>query len=112
MGKWQALILCLGVLLADCARADEYFRCGNALVEKGDTTYEVLRACGGPDYREYLPHTAEEAWFYDCGANRFIKILTFRNSRLRRIDTGGYGSEHGLPCPQGNPWLERQEMLR
>lgn len=75
-------------------------RCGNDVIDTGATTFEVLKACGEPDYRDqvadaYLfgigPVGAAERWYYNPGPNKLIRILTFRNGDLTRIDTGGRG---------------------
>jgi hypothetical protein len=34
-----------------------------------------------------------EEWTYNLGANRFVRILTFRNGKLTDIRTDGYGYE-------------------
>lgn len=94
------------------AFASSSFRCGPNIVRAGDTTAEVLIECGPPtykeitkieterDYRETFPFAGPydevtqivEAWYYNCGPHKFIKILTFRGGILRRVDTGDYGS--------------------
>ena len=71
------------------------FRCGNALVAEGDTKIDVLRACGEPDYREFIgsreigPNTVTmEIWVYDFGPLKFTQTLTFHGHRLVRIEAG------------------------
>lgn len=102
IGLTVFLVLCWSVELHA-----ESLRCGDRLVNVGDTKYEVLHRCGQPDYREHLPpygvekryspyekhhfYVDEEEWFYNFGSNRFVKILTFRNGYLRDIRQGGYG---------------------
>jgi hypothetical protein len=94
-------------------------RCGVDLVSIGDTTSEVIAKCGEPSkveswevprrsryyrhslsylnnrkYRESLyskGHTTIEKWTYNFGFHRFIRYLTFKNSKLKRITKGGYG---------------------
>jgi hypothetical protein len=88
------------------------FRCGPNLVRVGQTTVRVLIECGPPtykevtriettrDYRSIYPYESPfdevtqvvETWYYNCGPNRFIKILTFRGGILRSVSTGRYGS--------------------
>lgn len=94
------------------ASAFQSFRCGPNLVRVGETTLEVLLECGPPTYKELRKIETEtsprgvfpygrpynevtqiiETWYYNCGPNRFIKILTFRGGILKKIDVGHYGS--------------------
>jgi hypothetical protein len=34
-----------------------------------------------------------DEWTYDMGRQKFVRLLTFVDGRLRRIETGGYGSK-------------------
>ena len=72
-------IVVFGVLAAITVLADG-MRCGNSLVEIGDTEYEVIRKCGQPSYKN------ANQWIYDRGPGRFIKILNFGNGKLLFID--------------------------
>ncbi len=79
--------------------------CGRQVVSIGDSKLDVLAKCGEPTIRD--SHVEEERgtpedpgrkvyitveeWTYNLGPNRFIRILTFRNSRLTDIKTAGYG---------------------
>jgi len=112
-----AIIFLLITTFSSTIHAESVFRCGNETVRVGETKYEILIRCGQPDYRDYAGgHPYElnlsyETWYYDCGPDRFIKILQFRNSRLFHIETGGYGSHRGLPCPSSSEWKTRKELL-
>lgn len=73
-------------------------RCNGSLVSEGDRRFEVRRACGeadfvwqvrDPRFARYAPY--EEVWYYNRGPQRLIRALHFRNARLRRIETAGYG---------------------
>jgi hypothetical protein len=93
------------------------FKCGTEIVRPGMTTMQVLLRCGPPSFKELkrvitegtygrrLPHgfpqgkggysevtESVETWYYNCGAHRFVKILTFRAGLLRRVRVGRYGS--------------------
>lgn len=98
--------------------ADRSLRCGTRLVSIGDYTWEVLQACGEPDWRDTweehrhsdiyrifdyeteryrLPERIHgplrmERWTYDLGSNRFVRFLEFENEKLIRIRTGDKGS--------------------
>ena len=79
--------------------------CGEQLVSVGDSKTDVLAKCGEPtlkdshveEIRERLGDTERkvfvtvEEWTYNPGPTRFVRILTFRNSTLTDIRTGGYG---------------------
>lgn len=104
----------------DRAYADG-MRCGSRLVSDGDTTYDVRERCGEPTQatrrveqrvlRDYVAgpcvgagaqlqcgrviervvDVVVEEWLYDFGPQQFIHYLTFEQSRLQRVNTGGYG---------------------
>lgn len=75
-------------------------RCGNDLVDEGDTKVDVYRACGEPDYRDVTGFreigrstVKIEIWFYDFGPQKFTQTLTFYGNRLARIEAGDYGTK-------------------
>lgn len=93
------------------------FTCGTEIVRPGITTMDVLLKCGPPSFKELkrvitegsygersphgFPHgrggysevtETVETWYYNCGAHRFVKILTFRGGLLKRVHVGRYGS--------------------
>ena len=88
------------------------FKCGQELVTRGDDKMEVLLKCGEPSFSELTSLESGrrygedlrfgtnsrrttyfvEKWYYNCGPHNFIRILTFRNGRIRNIETGFYGS--------------------
>lgn len=114
----QLLLALLLVLLSSTSLA---MRCGNRLIQEGDTKLEVVRKCGQPSFvegsgvieREEEVIAADqlqqkllligrqqqrrsqpvETWHYNCGTNRFSRLLTFVGPYLQRIETGdqGYG---------------------
>lgn len=70
------------------------FRCDTDLVDRGMTPFEVLERCGTPeheigwtDYRYPGFLVRVDEWLYELGSNRFRRLLTFENGRLRRIET-------------------------
>ena len=121
MGKRLALLVLTSLALLFLASGNALaFRCGTRLVELGESRGQVILKCGPPDWIDWwvenrrdrvfgppysnwnrpwetrIPHdsifqvTIEE-WTYNLGPTQFIRILTFENSRLIRIDTGEYG---------------------
>lgn len=90
------------------------------MVGVGDTAGKVLMTCGQPSIREVTSSETEgsyrgstryrgggryttqgtysetseniETWYYNCGRNKFIQILTFKRGVLVDIEDGGYGS--------------------
>lgn len=81
-------------------------RCGNNLVDVGDTKIEVLAKCGEPALKEDIgdDFTTEndslgrrkerryvEQWTYNFGSTRFIYVITIRNGKvidIRTLDKG------------------------
>lgn len=97
------------------------FYCGRKIVSVGDLKYEVRAKCGEPSWKEYRHEEIVESpdspvqrslfvdieeWTYNFGPQRLLRVLTFRDNRLERIDTGGYGFplERSLPaaCSDGS----------
>ena len=104
------LFIFAGILLfgfVSIANADS-FRCGDSVVSTGDSKMEVLSKCGPPDYEETVSYKTSgsvssggsvslntqpvDKLSYNCGDRRFIRVLTFRNGKLTRIENSGYGS--------------------
>jgi hypothetical protein len=94
------------------------FRCGDELVGTGDSKAKVLIKCGKPTHKEKggakkSTHTrgqmrsAEdkqsaydarqstikgvEKWYYNCGKDDFIYVLTFERGVVVKEDTDGRG---------------------
>jgi hypothetical protein len=87
-------------------------RCGNRIVDVGDSKFDVLVRCGEPAAIE--PRSEElteragegrtrsliiqtEEWIYNFGPTQFLSVLTFREERLVHIETRGYGFLEGAP---------------
>ncbi|MFA5322255.1 MAG: DUF2845 domain-containing protein [Smithella sp.] len=79
------------------------FRCGNGLVSTGDTKTQVLTTCGKPSSKEKRCKESwttkkqkcdkkVEVWYYNCGDNDFIYVLTFENNTLIGENTEGRGN--------------------
>ncbi|HVO67771.1 MAG TPA: DUF2845 domain-containing protein [Syntrophales bacterium] len=96
------------------------FRCGDGFVSVGDSKTKVLLECGKPTTKEKVKvkkgrhyRTVEkekdegsnpkrtnlakekkkpvEKWYYNCGENDFIYVLTFEGGTLKSEETGSYG---------------------
>ncbi|TDJ36125.1 MAG: DUF2845 domain-containing protein [Gammaproteobacteria bacterium] len=80
--------------------------CGDQLAREGATRYDIINLCGEPDWRDGWYETTAfgvwspiqvydqvfiEQWYYNRGPDRFIRLFTFQNLRLVRIDHLGYG---------------------
>jgi hypothetical protein len=97
------------LLLTLAPTAASAFYCGSTLINREDTTIEVLHACGQPDSVEswdevknvshfrygFLWYPLENVhvvqWVYSFGPSRFIRILRFENGILEHIESGNYG---------------------
>ena len=87
------LMLAVGLLFAPGVSAANSLRCGDNLIERGLTFFEVLERCGEPDLQYawddvYVPGVTARLteWVYDRGPNRFRRVLTFDKGRLERIE--------------------------
>ena len=95
------------------------FRCGDGFASVGDSKTKVQLECGKPTSKEkagakkvrrykkgerekessdnkrvYLAKEKKkpvEKWYYNCGENDFIYVLTFEGGTLKSEETGGYG---------------------
>lgn len=106
-----ALIRWLLMLTALAFAGDaDALRCGTRVVATGDYDFQVRERCGEPywiaSFGELLVAGAGgpierrheqifDDWYYNFGPNRLLHRLRFRDGRLMRIDTLGYGS-HGI----------------
>ena len=106
-----ALCLCWsGTYAGDGTNTMSSFRCGNDVVNPGDSKFQVILRCGDPSYREeegvsekggrgleaarhaYMSRTViREKWHYNRGPNDFIYVLTFEGDTLKTITESGYG---------------------
>ncbi|MBI5447414.1 MAG: DUF2845 domain-containing protein [Gammaproteobacteria bacterium] len=72
-------------------------RCGNNLVDLGDTMRTVKTNCGKPTHIRKIVHENKRGksekieWWYDFGPRDFIYSLTFKQGKVVRIHTQGYG---------------------
>jgi hypothetical protein len=85
--------------------------CNGRLISLGYTLWEVQAICGEPTQIEesleiilqpirdragqvvdHLPVAVPKTvWTYNFGSSRLIYLLTFREGKLAKIETGGYG---------------------
>lgn len=73
---------------------DASIRCGNNIVQRGDSTFDLLAICGEPTLREpvrlgLLPDgrstIALERWYYNRGPQRLVRIVDISSGRVQRI---------------------------
>ena len=106
--SWLTWLVLAGLLLS-FASAEAAFRCGRHLVEKGNWKVEVRERCGDPDYVATYPTTTLpgigivgelEHWYYNPGPREFIRRLEFRDGKLHREESLGYGflGDSAGPC--------------
>ena len=113
-------------ILYSSGNAFAAFKCGQQLINIGDDKMEVLLKCGEPSFSEMTSLESGrrygedlrfgsnsrrttyfvEKWSYNCGPHHFIRILTFRNGRVRDIETGFYGSGES-DCLGANNRIEK-----
>lgn len=100
----RALILLSALLLGSGEAVADTMRCDGKVIRTEDRSFEVLRHCGEPSFRdewdEYLayhhaPTAHVEEWYYNFGSSRLMHVLRFRNGKLTAIDTDGHGFDEG-----------------
>ena len=103
------------IFLFCCAEGAAAFQCGNGFISIGSFRDEVLDRCGPPamsdswqEERLVNPYTiyygygqqfivpnrvlvTVDRWVYNFGPTKFMRILTFENARLIRIESGRTG---------------------
>jgi hypothetical protein len=90
------LVICLITISTTNSHA---FRCGNEIVCRGDTSASVEANCGQPFHKEYTTERVNDQlkyvqkWYYNCGENYFIYVLTILNSIVVKDDTVRRGTE-------------------
>lgn len=69
------------------------FRCGDNLVSTGDSVISLSARCGRPSGKsatvQRFGNTWErvEKWFYNCGKDDFIYVLTIKGDRIISDDS-------------------------
>jgi hypothetical protein len=86
-------LLSTGMLVVPCTHAGGNMRCGEDLIQRGHTFFEVVERCGKPDLEyafdfRYAPgvYSRMTEWVYELGMNKFRRVLTFEEGRLRTIE--------------------------
>ena len=109
---WLGYGVLIGMLLGSLASA-EAMRCGQRIIALGYTKAEVVDRCGEPTTRDQRyeeeivgtfvdPITKQsvlrtvsvwvEEWTYNFGPHSLLYLLVFKENRLVKIDTRGYGN--------------------
>ena len=113
MAKIVAVAVLVLFLAFTVPENGQAFRCGRGLVNLGDSSGRVLIECGRPTSKEVVGTKTKgkskkkvslsekrtfsestqrtERWFYNCGENDFIYVLTFEGGKLAKEQTEGYG---------------------
>jgi hypothetical protein len=92
---FAALATCLLIGIADDGHA---FRCGSEVVTTGDSVVSLSARCGRPSRKEFMSEKFQgrwesvEKWFYNCGDNDFIYVLTIVHSKIVSDDSVGRGT--------------------
>ncbi len=98
----RALLLGLVVLgCASVARADDGLRCGERLVNAGESEADVAAKCGPPTssathrcvwrLRGGTLRVTQDTWIYDRGPSEFVRTLHFEDGTLAGVDVGSWG---------------------
>ena len=106
--------LILFVLLAGFAESAQALRCNGRVITTNDHAFEVREKCGVPYWVEPFDEILVfgengpieqrvqrrvEAWYYNFGPNALMRRLLFRENRLVKEETIGYGyTRLGTEC--------------
>ena len=90
-------------LLAQAATADS-MRCGNSLIQTGETKADVIDKCGEPFFTDnycepitvigqahttvIIPCEEVDLWTYHPGSGQFVQHLYFKRGKLQSIKNG------------------------
>jgi hypothetical protein len=87
------LLMGMGLAVAFEVHAGGNMRCGEDVIQRGYTFFEVVERCGQPDLEyafdfRYAPgvYARMTEWVYEQGMNKFRRVLTFEEGRLRTIE--------------------------
>jgi len=102
------------------------FRCGNRLINEGDSMAMVKKRCGAPELAErrqieqiikYVSGESRttflnvEQWLYDMGSNQLIRRLRFEDDKLVSMKTREHGSSRQPDAKQCHlPWVNRNSI--
>jgi hypothetical protein len=98
--KFIWLLLGLSLIFIDPAYA---LRCGNEVVQIGDSATKVLHMCGKPTAKEKIKIKKEKRfnnnadgskitqWTYNFGSSDFLYIISFQKGVVSSITANGYG---------------------
>ena len=91
--RWTVALLSFSLFTPALSLAQN-IRCGGEIVRVGDPTIELLQKCGEPELRELIKTNGFiiEKWTYNCGAARFMRILTLKGGIVQKIEIADYGS--------------------
>lgn len=110
------MILFAASVLAYAAPAfGDSFRCNNVVFLDGDSRADLLVKCGEPNYEDVIEEKTEGEsasdqrfllkrkyvveWYYNCGENQFIKIVTIEGGKIISIRNGQKGTaENARDC--------------
>lgn len=107
--RWLPLLVFLFA-----APAAQAMRCDTLLVKPGDRDFQVRERCGEPFWTDRYAalevigadgpleqqHRIDfDVWYYNFGPRQFMRRLVFRDGRLERDETLGYGvARIGADC--------------
>ena len=101
----KTLSLVSALLLATAATAPalaDFLRCGNALIQEGDTAGYVAEKCGQPSSKQTFTEpvyahrengtsyeigtTSKDVWRYKRASGQFPALLTFEKGVLKKLE--------------------------
>ena len=90
-------VMLLALIDTGTAQADS-FRCGRKIIKTGDTSGDLVRACGDPDHKDrsqeriridgVSKNARVERWYYRRSGRSLERIVYIYRGRVAAIDVG------------------------
>lgn len=98
------IILLIAFIFLSAYQEMYALRCGDHLIDVGDSKIKVLHNCGRPTILDTINNcvfmtkqhrctntNSTVIWTYNFGPNQFVYVITFANNKVISIETNGYG---------------------
>lgn len=92
MSRYKCISAIFGIILLSAPMMTaSALRCGNYIIQEGDSKFRVLKACGKPAYMSPEPNRApyavfgNDTWMYNRGPGGFTTLIRFMDGEIKQI---------------------------